>query len=129
MKELDEALKIRKPKEVKEMKGEELNVTVKQLTLLNEDVTEKRCDIFIDFYYINDEGEFNEAEVLIAAKELEDEIYDMNVSAYYSIGKEIVLRVDIIKYIDDVINNPNIPLIKKDMLKVYKKNVLNGEVF
>lgn len=130
IKELDEALKIRKPKrEVNKTKGEKLNVTVKQLTLLNEDVEEKRCDIFIDFFYINEEGDFNEAEVLIAVKELEDDIYDMNVSAYYSIGKEVVLRVDIIKYIDAVLKNPTIPVVHKAMLKAYREKVLEGEVF
>ena len=100
------------------------NVKVKDITLLNEN-----SNIYIDFFYIDDEGEFHEAEVVIASNELESDIEEMYVQAFYIDSKDITLRVDIIKYLDAVLKNPTIPNVQKCMLKAYREKVLKGEIF
>lgn len=131
MRELDEALKIRRPKKVNpnETRAESLGVTVDTFTLLDEDVVSGKGYLFIDFFYIDGEGDFKESEALLKVNELEDDILKMKVNSFYSLDDGIVLRVDIIKYINSVLKNPNVPVIHKSMLTVYKEQIMNGEVF
>lgn len=124
MEELSKALNIRVPKKKIPEEMGKTNVKVKDITLLNEN-----AKIYIDFFYIDDEGEFHEAEVVIAADELESDIMEMYVQAFYIESKDITLRIDIIKYLDAVLNNPTIPNVQKCMLKAYREKVLKGEIF
>lgn len=122
--ELDKALNIRVPKKKTPEEKRKSNVKVIDFKLLNEN-----ANIYIDFFYIDDSGEFHEAEVVISVDELESDINDMYVYAFYIALKDITLRVDIIKYLDAVLNNPTIPNVHKSMLKVYREKVLKGEIF
>ena len=124
LEELSKALNIRVPKKNEKKEIGKTNVKVKDITLLNENAS-----IYIDFFYIDDEEEFHEAEVVILADELESDIMDMYVQAFYICNKDITLRVDIIKYLDAVLKNPTIPVVHKAMLKTYREKVLKGEIF
>lgn len=134
--ELNEALKIRKPKEkVAPAKSDSVYAAARNIS--RGDITtgailsimEEDEPVFIDFYYINDSGDFSEAEVVIDVEELEYEILDMIVSSVYICKNSLTLRIDIIKYLDAVLKNPFISENKKSMLAIYRQAVLDGKVF
>lgn len=136
LEELNEALRIRKPKEkISPAKSDSVYAAARNVS--RGDITtgailstmEEDEPIFIDFYYIDDNGDFKEAEVVIDVEELEYEILDMLVSSIYICDNCLTLRVDIIKYLDAVLKNPFISENKKSMLTVYRRAVLDGKVF
>lgn len=122
LEELDKALTIRKPKKT----NTSGDVTaVKQIVNLYEG----KEDIFIDFFRIDEKEHMHECEVVIALNELEPDIFNQKIKSIYICDNCITLRVDILKYLDSVINNPNTPQIRKDMLTLYRIKVTNGEIF
>ena len=134
--ELDEVLKIRKPKE-KTAPAKSDSVYAAARNIPRGDITtgailsimEEDEPVFIDFYYIDDNGDFKEAEVVLDVEELEYEILDMIISSAYICKNSLTLRIDIIKYLDAVLKNPFISENKKSMLAIYRQAVLDGKVF
>lgn len=122
LEELDKALTIRKPKKV--ITSGDVT-TVKQVV----DLYEGDEEIFIDFFRIDDNDNMHECEVVIGVTELESDILNQKVKSLYICDDCLTIRVNILKYLDDVIKNPNTPQIRKDMLTLYRIKVTNGEIF
>lgn len=125
LEELNKALRIRKPK----VSGDTTTngtTKVRDIKYLFE-----TDSLFVDFYYEDaDIGKVREAEVVIEVNELESDILNQPVrSAYIFSDDSIGLRVDIIRYINAVLNNPIVPEIRKNMLATFKQQVLRGEIF
>lgn len=134
---LSEALNIRKPKESKPKESMDSILYAAVQNYKNGDITtgeiislqEEDDNIYVDFYYIDDAGEFKESEVVIDINELEYEILDMKVMSYYICDNCMTLRVNIIQYLDAVLKNPFISENKRAMLTIYRQKVLKGEIF
>lgn len=101
-------------------------VTIRDILLRCSD----NIDPYINFFYKNEDGDVEEAEVVISPSELYDEINSC-IAGRLDIDDDycMYINVDVIEYINKVLKNPMYPDVAKAMLIVYKEKVLNGEIF